>query len=173
MKYKIEYTHKTEDFKDVWQIEKNYLEPTTISSVEQVINWEKKNPDINIFIRDIVKDKIVGEITILPLSENQFNKFMKNELEDQQINNHTLLNYEKNGSYYLLFSAIAIAPEYKNDKLVLSLLLKGLKDKLEYLSNNNNIKFLNMCAEGQTIDGQKFSENFLNLKFLSSFQEQH
>ena len=22
-----------------------------------------------------------------------------------------------------------------------------------------------MCAEGQTIDGQKFSENFLNLKF--------
>ena len=95
MKYKIEYTHKTEDFKDVWQIEKNYLEPTTISSVEQVINWEKKNPDINIFIRDIVKDKIVGEITILPLSENQFNKFMKNELEDQQINNHTLLNYEK------------------------------------------------------------------------------
>ncbi len=44
--------------------------------------------------------------------------------------------------------------------------MKYKKDKLEYLSNNNNnIKFLNMCAKGQTIDGQKFSEKFLNLKF--------
>lgn len=28
----------------------------------------------------------------------------------------------------------------------------------------NGIKFLNMCAEGQTTDGQKFIESFLNMQ---------
>ena len=170
MKYEIEYIHKDKDFKDVWNIERNYLEPSTIASVEQTISWDNKNHDIHIFIREIQNDKIVGEITILPLSNEQFNKFMKNKLEDTEINSYTLLKYEKNSSYYLLFSGIAIHPAYKNDKLVLSLLLKGLKDKLEYFSNNG-IKFLNICAEGQTLEGQKFIENFLNLKFNSYTKE--
>ncbi len=164
MKYEIEYIHKVKDFEDVWDIERHYLEPSTIASVEQTISWDDKNHDIHIFIRDVQNDKIVGEITILPLSKEQFNKFMKNELEDTEINSHTLLKYEKNSSYYLLFSVIAIHPAYKDEKLVLSLLLKGLKDKLEYFSHNG-IKFLNICAEGQNLDGQKFIENFLNLKF--------
>lgn len=170
MKYEIEYIHKVKDFKDIWDIERNYLEPSTIASVEQTISWDNKNHDIHIFIRDIQNDKIVGEITILPLSNEQFNKFMRNELEDIEINSHTLLKYEKNSSYYLLFSDIAIHPTYKDDKLVLSLLLKGLKDKFEYFSNNG-IKFLNICAEGQTLDGQKFIESFLNLKFKGYTKE--
>ena len=170
MIYEIEYIHKVKDFKDVWEIERNYLEPSTIASVEQTISWENKNHDIHIFIRDIQNDKIVGEITLLPLSNEQFNKFMKNELEDSEINSYTLLKYKKNFSYYLLLSAIAIHPTYKDEKLVLSLLLKGLKDKLEYFSNNG-IKFLNICAEGQTLDGQKFIESFLNLKFKRCTKE--
>lgn len=35
MKYKIEYNHEYKDFEDVWNIEKNYLNPITISSIEQ------------------------------------------------------------------------------------------------------------------------------------------
>ena len=101
MRYEIEYIHKVKDFKDVWDIERNYLEPSTIVGVEQTISWDNKNPDIHIFIRDIQNDKIVGEITILPLSSEQFNKFMKNELEDSEINSYTLLKYKKNFSYYL------------------------------------------------------------------------
>ena len=95
MKYEIEYIHKVQDFKDVWDIERSYLEPSTIASVEQTISWDNKNHDIHIFIRDIQNDKIVGEITILPLSNEQFNKFMKNELEDTEINSYTLLKYKK------------------------------------------------------------------------------
>lgn len=163
MKYEIEYKHNIKDFEDVWHIEEKYFEPSTIASIEQVINWDNKNNDINIFVRDKDANKIVGEITLLPLSKRQFNKFMNNELEDTEINENTLLDYKDGSKYYLCYSAIAIDYTYRDDKLVLGLLLKGLYDKLNYLKNRR-IVFLNMCAEGQTLDGQKFVENFLNLK---------
>lgn len=125
MKYRIEYEHSVKDFEDVWYIEKDYLEPSTIASVDQVTKWDKKNSDIHIFVRDLEKDKIVGEITLLPLSEEQFIKFMNNILEDTEINEDTLVKYESNQNYYLLYSAMAIASGYRNDRMVLSLLLKG------------------------------------------------
>lgn len=172
MNYRIEYCHKRQDFLDVWNIENQYLEPSTISSVEQVIDWNNKNNDIHIFVRDLIKDKIVGEITFLPLLKEQFDKFMSNELEDTEIDCNSLCNYENGKSYYLLFSAIAIDKDYRNDRRILSLLLKGFNDKLNELINRN-IKFLNMCAEGQTPDGQKFIENFLNLKYQQNTKEDY
>lgn len=170
MKYRIEYEHSVKDFEDVWYIEKDYLEPSTIATVDQVTKWDKKNSDIHIFVRDLEQDKIVGEITLLPFSEDQFNKFMNNALEDTEINEDTLLNYESNKSYYLLYSAMAIAKEYRNDRIVLSLLLKGFYDKLNKLKDRG-IKFLNMCAEGQTLDGQRFAETFLDLKHKRNTKE--
>ena len=170
MKYNIEYNHKEKDFEDVWHIEKDYLESSTIASVNQVIKWENKNNNIHIFVRDIDKNKIVGEITILPLSEVQFQQFITNKLEDTEINEDTLLKYERDKSYYLLFSAIAIDKEYRNERVILSLLMKGFYDKIKYLQENK-ITFLNMCAEGQTLKGQKFIESFLNLKHKSTTKE--
>lgn len=172
MNYKIEYYHKKQDFLDVWNIENQYLEPSTISSVEQVIDWNNKNNDTHIFVRDLIKNKIVGEITFLPLSKEQFDKFMNGELEDTEIDGNSLCSYESEKSYYLLFSAIAIDKDYRNDRRILSLLLKGFNDKLNELINRNII-FLNMCAEGQTPDGQKFIENFLNLKYQQNTKEDY
>ncbi len=163
MKYQVEFKHTNKDFEDVWKIEHEYLEPSTIAGIEQTIEWDNKNSDIHIFVRDNKKNKIVGEITLLPLSKEQFNKFMINELEDTEINKDTLLQYKSEGAYYLLFSAIAIDIKYREDKLVLSYLLKGMNEKIQNLMKNG-IRFLNMCAEGQTADGQKFIESFLNLK---------
>ena len=172
MNYRIEYCHKKQDFLDVWNIENQYLEPHTISSVDQVIDWNNKNNDTHIFVRDLIKDKIVGEITFLPLSKEQFDKFMSIELEDTEIDGNSLCNYENGKSYYLLFSAIAIDKDYRNDRRILSLLLKGFNHKLNELINRNII-FLNMCAEGQTSDGQKFIENFLNLKYQQNTKEDY
>lgn len=163
-KYKLDYHPTIKDFEEALHIEENYLEPSTIASVEQVISWDNKNNDIHIFVKDKILNQVVGEITLLPLSEIQFKKFINNELEDTEITDKTLLTYESNKSYYLLFSAIAIDPKYRNDRIILSLLLQGINEKINYLQNKN-IKFLNMCAEGQTTDGQKFIESFLNLKF--------
>lgn len=164
MKYKIEFKHNSKDFSDVCNIERDYWEPSTIASAEQTIMWDKKNSDIHIFVRNLEENRIVGEITILPLSENQFKKFMINELEDTEINENTLLNYESGNTYYLLFSAIAIDKYFRNDRAILSNLLKGLYEKLKDLEKRK-IGILNMCAEGQTIDGQKFIKSFLNLEY--------
>ena len=160
----IEYSNHTQiDFEDVWNIEKEYLEPSTISRVEQVMEWDNKNKDIHIFVRDLNFNKIVGEITLLPLSKKQFDDFMLNKIEDVEFKAHNLLKYEENGLYYLLFSVIAIAKEYRNDSRVLSYLLKGMTVKINTLLQKN-IRFENMSAQGQTKDGQKFIENFLNLE---------
>lgn len=170
-RYIIEYNkHTQKDFEEVWNIESQYLEPSTISSVSQVMEWDRKNNDIHIFVRDKEKDKIVGEITLLPLSEKQFNNFLQNKFEDTELSAQKLLKYENDNSYYLLFSAIAIDKEYRLDKYVLHYLLEGLYNKISSLLNRN-IKFQNICAEGQTKDGQKFIENFLNLKVRNITKE--
>lgn len=169
-KYKLVYHPTINDFEEALHIEENYLEPTTIASVNQVVSWDNKNNDIHIFVKDIFEDHVVGEITLLPLSETQFERFMNNELEDTEITDKTLLTYEANKSYYLLFSAIAIDPKYRNDRIILSLLLQGINEKINYLKSKN-IAFLNMCAEGQTTDGQKFIESFLNLKFMKETKD--
>lgn len=163
-KYVIEYNHHTKkDFEDVWNIERQYLEPSTISSVTQVMEWDNKNNDIHIFVKDIEINKIVGEITLLPLNEQQYQDFITYRLEDTELDAENLLIYTKGESYYLLFSAIAIDKNYREDKLVLSYLLKGFYNKINDLIQRG-ISFKNMCAEGQTADGQKFIESFLNLK---------
>lgn len=163
-RYVIEfYNHTKKDFDDVWNIEHDYLEPETISSVEQVMLWDRKNRDIHIFIRNVISDCIVGEMTLLPLTDKQFIDFMKNELSDTELNYKSLEAYEDNNTYNLLISAVAIDKKYRDDKLVLSYLLKGMNKKINDLMSRE-IKFKNMCAEGQTLDGQKFIKNFLNLK---------
>ena len=43
MRYKIQYHPTLKDFEDAYIIEKNYLEPSTISSVQQVTCWNNKN----------------------------------------------------------------------------------------------------------------------------------
>ena len=170
-RYIIEYNkHTQKDFEEVWNIESQYLEPSTISSVSQVMGWDRKNNDIHIFVRDKEKEKIVGEITLIPLSEKQFNDFLQNKFEDTELSAQKLSKYENDNSYYLLFSAIAIDKEYRLDKYVLHYLLEGLYTKISSLLNRN-IKFQNMCAEGQTKDGQKFIENFLNLKVKNITKE--
>ena len=168
MRYNLEYEHKEKDFEDVWNIENDYLKPSSISSINQTIKWNHQNKDTHIFVRDIKKDKIVGEITILPLTEEQYKLFMNNELEDTSITN--ILEYKPNMECYLLFSAIAIAKDYRHERIILSLLMEGFYKKLNYLINKD-IRFLNMCAEGATSDGQKFIENFLNLKVQKETNE--
>lgn len=163
-KYVIEfYNHSRKDFEDVFNIEANYFAEETIADVDQVISWDRKNSDIHIFVRDRSVNKVVGEITLLPLTDNQFIKFMNNELSDTELNDESLENYTNNYSYNLLFSAIAVDKDYRNDKLVLSCLLKGFYEKVSILIGRG-IRIKNMCAEGQTKDGQKFAESFLNLK---------
>ena len=163
MKYQLEYIHTEKDFEDVFEIEQKYLEPNTIADTQTVIEWERRNPDIHILARDNEKDKIVGEITLLPLYEEQFNRFMINELEDTELNKDTLLEYKPDIECFLLLSVIAIDREYRKEREILSLLLRGMYEKIKSLLNKN-IRFLNMCAEGQTEEGQKFIDGFLNLK---------
>ena len=133
-RYVIEfYNHTKKDFDDVWNIEYDYLEPETISSAEQVMLWDRKNRDIHIFVRDAISDCIVGEMTLLPLSDKQFTNFMKNELSDTELNYESLEAYKDNNTYNLLISAVAIDKKYRDDKLVLSYLLKGMNKKINDL----------------------------------------
>lgn len=43
MRYEVEFKHRNKDFKDVWEIENEYLEPESISEVKQTIEWDSKN----------------------------------------------------------------------------------------------------------------------------------
>ncbi len=172
MKYVLEFKHKLKDFEDVYNIEKQYLEIESISTVKQIQSWDKKNDEIHIFVRCLEVDKIVGEITLLPINEEHFIKFIEANLLDTEINSDTLLVYKEKTECYLLFSAIAIDKKYREERKILSLLLEGLFIKIQQILKRN-IKILNMCSEGQTIDGQKFIENFMNMKCKNITKENY
>lgn len=159
-RFVIEFTHNKKDFIDVWEIENQYLEKDTICSVEKVMKWDKKNKDIHIFIRDKLRDCIVGEITILPLNNEQFSKFIEGEFSDTDLNATELENYEENGQYNLLLSAIAIKKEYRNNPIILYLIFLGINKKIKKLQSRG-ITFNNICAEGQTIYGRNLLKSFL------------
>lgn len=161
-RYVIEfYNHTKKDFEDVWNIEHDYFEPETIASIDQVMLWDNKNNDIHIFVRDVIFNCIVGEITLLSLNDEQFIKFMKNELSDTKLNHKTLESYKDNTCYNLLLSAIAINKKYREEKAVLSYLLKGLSKKINNLLSRG-IKFKNMCAEVK----QKMVKNSLKVFWI-------
>jgi len=101
-KYRIEYNnYSKKDFEDVWKIGLDYLELSTISSVQQAMDWYQRDDEIYIFVRDIIKNEIVGEITLLPISGEQFQDFMLNKLQDTQLSYDNLLKYNENNQDYI------------------------------------------------------------------------
>lgn len=172
MELKIDYNHTLQDFKKIEEIEKGYLAINTIAPSHQTFEWHNANKDIHIGVRDTVTDEIIGSIAIIPLNKKQYNKFILNELEDTELNSSNIEEYKEGKEYYLLFSAITIQKEYRNNRYVLYLLLKGFYDKLLDLKYKD-INFINMCAEGQTKDGQKFIESFLDLKFYKKTKDNY
>ena len=170
-KYIIEYyNHTKKDFKDVWKIESQYFNSKMISPVSQVINWDKKNNDIHIFVKDKTTCSVVREITLFPLTKKQYDNFIMNKLEDTDIDEVNLIDYEDKIECYLLFSAIAIDLKYRSDRRVLSNLLKAFITKINSLQERG-IVFKNMCAEAITSDGSKFIKGFLNLKEIMKTNE--
>lgn len=162
MRFQMDYIHNEDEFIDVLEIEENYLEPLTIASVEQVLSWEEKNHDIHIFVRDHLMNRIVGEITAVPLNHSQFTKFMNGTLEDTELDHDTLCKYHRGDTYVLLLSCVAIAPSVRKNPLILYLLLLGLRNKIKKLIYKG-IHLTNICAEGQTEEGKKIIENFFHL----------
>ena len=156
----ISSEHTENDFKDVWKIEEEYLESDTISSIEQVLKWENKNHDIHIFVKDRLQDCIVGEMTILPLNDEQYSLFIQGKLSDTEITDEQLEKYEDKKEYSLLISAFAIDKKYRNNPNIFYLLLLGLKEKIEELKKRR-ISFKNICTEGQTLAGRNISNTFL------------
>ena len=165
-KYILEqYNHTKDDFNDVWKIESQYFNPKMISPV----TGSTEMP-VSIKVKDKNTCSVIGEITLLPLTKKQYESFITNKLEDTDIDEVNLINYEDKMECYLLFSAIAIDLKYRNDRRVLSNLLKGLIAKINSLQERGII-FKNMCAEAITSDGSKFIKGFLDLKEVTKTNE--
>ena len=172
MRFIVEKNLEIEDFEEMEEIEQGYFASDTIPSSSQAYKWYLKNPEIEIVIRDFINNKIVAQATILPLSKEQYEKFIAGELKDTEFTEENLLKFEDNKEYYLMFCCVAITKEYRENRMVLYWLLKALYDRIKYLESRG-IKFINMCAEGQTKDGQKFLESFLDLKLMGKTKDDY
>ena len=151
-----------EDFKEVQGIEREFLKEETIATAEQTFAWSKKNPDIEIFIRDVIIGKVVGSLTITPLNEEQYNKFIAGTLQDTELSAETLERYEGGQKYWLLFAAVAIRKAYQG-KGLFNMLMKGFALKIKELEQRG-ISFANICGEGQTMAGRRIFQELIGLE---------
>jgi len=172
MRFIIENDLTLNDFKEIEDIEKSYFDPDTIVPSSQRYDWYASNRDVDIVIRNSDNHEIVGEIAIVPLSKDQYYKFINGEFADTELTGDTMLTYENNKDYYLMFVVVAIKEEYRNNRRALYYLLKGTCEKIKQLQNRG-IKYINMCTEGQTPNGQKFIDGFLNLRLMGKTKDNY
>ncbi|MCL2383087.1 MAG: hypothetical protein FWC79_02785 [Oscillospiraceae bacterium] len=172
MNFRIDNNLTFEDFKEIEEIEKSYFDIDTVVTSSQVYKWHLVNPDTEIVVKSIVNDEVVGQISVIPLSKEQYKNFINGDLKDTEINEDNIITYINHCEYHLLFSCITIKKQYRENKMILYCLLKGLYEKIKYLESKD-IKFINMCAEGQTTDGQNFLEKFLSLKLMGKTKDNY
>lgn len=153
------------DHKQIEQTERKYLHPNSIAPANRTMEWQSRNADIHIGVRAVGGSELCGSIEIVPLDAETYDKYLRrNNFDDANFTSADIAQYHNGGEYYLLFSAISIAPKYRQTPEVLLRLLQGFYKKLELL-RERGIVFLNMCAGAQTTDGAGFIEKFLDLKW--------
>jgi GNAT superfamily N-acetyltransferase len=141
---------KTYSFKDweaqilngVLAIDSLVFEPDLQGSFVEELGKFTANRDIYIFLYDVVKNHMIGYLTVFPIKEELHKKILtENRLFDTDISGEMIERYEPNKHYNLFMLSTAIRPEYQGKGLSKQIIrgffkyIKELKEKHIYFDS--------------------------------------
>jgi len=152
-----------DDVKSMLKIDKIVFKEENNVPKDIVLSWFNKNPNIYTAIFD--KNKLIGYINFMPITEECYNNYLTKEFTENNIVSNDILTYQPNEKYYTLFSSVAINPKYHNTTAFTQLITNFYKNMKSYLTKNN-ITIISTIAECVNKNMEEFvvSSGFKKIK---------
>ncbi len=152
-----------------------YSEDYTDSPIEleTVLNWYRIEKDIWSFVKNIYTGKILAYINAVPVDDETYSKFMKGELNENNLSPNDILMLDTASSYNLIVLSIAIKKKLAKEentlhkgRIVEILLMTAITKINGYNKKSKKIKKIGAIA--WTPEGEKLCKGFCMTKIVSA-----
>lgn len=150
-----------EDIIETFRIEKKVLRDDLISPWEEAYNWFIHNKEIFMGVRSTRTNKIVAFSTILPVSDEWYNKFVAGDIYDTTMDLLDIRKYDLPDFYNIYISSVCTDPKYSNTCAFTMLYNNIISQFLEFAKQE--IYIYRLLAEASTIDGERLCR-FIDMK---------
>ena len=161
---KVDYKFNLEDFKVMEDIEHSYFESNCISPSDECLKWYEKNNLTCIGVRN-EKNEVIASVSILPLKKDIFMDIYENKMNEADIIDKQIEEYQDNNTYYIYLSSISIHENYRNTYRVIKTLLNGCIELFNILLKRN-INIEKVMADASTIHGEKICKKLLKMNYI-------
>lgn len=145
------------DFVDMYEIDRKVLRNDLIADTETCWEWYEYNVYTHIAVRDSVSKKIVGYFSVLPITNEAYNKILSGSFKDRDFSIDALRQYNFSDFYRIYVAAVGIDPEYQNTGAFI-MLYNALIDLFIALARDREIYISEVIAEASTRQGEKFCQ---------------
>jgi len=147
-------TLSREDFDDMHEIDTLVLRSDLIASANIAFAWYEYNAYSHIAIRSQATRKVVGYITLFPITEDLFQQIKKGDFKDNDLSTANIRRYDMPDFYILYIACVAIHPKYHNTK-AFSFLYRAAIQMLLDLAVEREVYITEIITEASTLQGEK------------------
>ncbi len=147
-----------EDIADAVQLDHIVFPGMEHVDPQECWKWFTLNPDIYVFIKDTVTDRVVAYTNTSPITEECYDKIRSGEFLTTNITDDMILNFDMPYPYSLYFFSIVIHPSHQNTNLFF-MLVNELVEKFIRLSARE-VYIKRMIADAITSNGEKICKLF-------------
>lgn len=143
------------DFVDMYEIDKKVMREDLIADTETTYSWFKHNNYTHIAVRDVNSSKVVGYFSILPITNDIYNKITCGDFQDKDFTPDAIEQYIFSNFYRIYIAGVGIDPGYQNTGAFIKL-YNALIDLFLSLARDREIYISEILAEASTKQGEKF-----------------
>ncbi len=154
------------DFLDMFEIDRKVLREDLIADIDTAYSWFKHNKYTHIGVRDIASKKLIGYFSVLPITDETYEKIMCGDFQDKDFTTDSIEQYIFSNFYRVYIAAVAIDPEYQHTGAFIKL-YNALIDLFLFLAKDREIYISEVLAEASTKQGEKFCK-MLGMKKITN-----
>lgn len=158
------------DFEDMFEIDKKVMREDLIASIDTTYAWFKYNIYTHIGVRDITSRKLVGYFSILPVTDETYDKIICGDFEDKEFTTDDIVQYNFSDFYRIYVAGVGIDPAYQNTGAFIKL-YNAFIDFILLLAKDREIYISEILAEASTKQGEKFCKMVGMKKITSSIND--
>ena len=137
-----------------------------IADVDTAYGWFEHNKYTHIGVRDIGSRRIVGYFSVLPVTDEAYDKISCGDFQDKDFRSDSIEQYIFSNFYRVYVAAVGIDPEYQNTGAFIKL-YNALIDLFLLLAKDREIYISEILAEASTKQGEKFCK-MVGMKRITS-----
>lgn len=154
------------DFVDMFEIDKKVMREDLIADVNTTYSWYTHNKYTHIAVRNKKSKKIVGYFSVLPITDNTYQKILDGNFKDKDFTTESIEQYIFSDFYRIYIAGVGIDPKYQNTSAFIKL-YNALIDLFLFLAKDREIYISEVLAEASTKQGEKFCK-MVGMKCISS-----